>query len=426
VKEAYVEGGAMTKFVRFVASAAAVNLADGVALVAWGWMASLLTRDALLVALLPLALRLPWFLLSVPAGIVIDRVDRLRLILWMDGLRAIVFALVALAVWLALPLDVPEQGVASAPLYAALVMAALLVGGAEVFRDNAGQTLLPSLVPKERLEAANGRLWSVELVGNALAGPALGAVLIAAFVPLPFALNAACYAVAVAMVLNLPRHRLVRQAGNWRAELAEGFRHLRASPLLRVLALLTGLWNLLFQMAFVALILHVQENLHLGAQVYGLILAAAAVGGILGGLVGERVIARLGPLRTAQVMLASAAPAFLAMAFAPGAISLGLAMMIFEFSGLIWNTVAVSHRQRSTPDAILGRVNSLYRLVATGMMPLGSLLSGLVVLWSEPTLGRSEALRAPFLAAALLGVVLSLWGWRLLARGFAAKDAGAT
>lgn len=68
-------------FFRFVASAGLTNLADGVATVVWAWMATLLTRDPFLVALMPVALRLPWFVFALPAGVVTDRVDRKTLIL---------------------------------------------------------------------------------------------------------------------------------------------------------------------------------------------------------------------------------------------------------------------------------------------------------------------------------------------------------
>ncbi|MGL4321430.1 MAG: MFS transporter [Paracoccaceae bacterium] len=85
----------MRPYPRFVAASGLTNLADGVAVVAWAWLASLLTRDALLVALVPVALRVPWFLFALPAGIVTDRVDRRRLIMAMDALRAGAFVLAA-------------------------------------------------------------------------------------------------------------------------------------------------------------------------------------------------------------------------------------------------------------------------------------------------------------------------------------------
>lgn len=177
--------------VRFIAASGLTNLGDGVATIAWAWTASLMTRDPLLIALVAVALRLPWAVLALPAGLAADRLDRRRLILRMDVLRAAAFGMAALSLCLALPLALPpEGGVASFPAFAMLTVAALAVGGAEVFRDNAAQTMLPALVPHERLEAANGRLWSVELTGNALIGPPLGAALIAIALPLPFVVNA--------------------------------------------------------------------------------------------------------------------------------------------------------------------------------------------------------------------------------------------
>jgi MFS family permease len=194
----------MTALQRFIAASGMTNLADGVAVVAWGWIASLLTRDALLVALVPVALRLPWALLALPAGLVTDWVDRRRLILGMDALRALAFTGAALALWRALPLaQAPAEGVSSPALYGALLLAALVVGGAEVFRDNAAQTMLPSLVPPVQLERANGQLWSAELLTNALIGPALGAFLIGLWLPLAFGLNALAYGLAMLLVAGL-------------------------------------------------------------------------------------------------------------------------------------------------------------------------------------------------------------------------------
>jgi MFS family permease len=415
-----------TPFARFIAASGLTNLADGVATVAWAWLATILTRDPFMIALIPVALRLPWFLFALPAGIVTDRMDRRVLILRMDMLRAVAFTGAAAAIWLSLPFAAPPaRGVAEPLLFGLIMGSALVVGTTEVFRDNAAQTMLPALVPQDRLEQANGRLWSVELVGNALLGPALGAFLIAAALPLPFAVNAAALALAVALILPL-RGAFRPEAApdrNWRRELREGLSFLRTAPLLRMLAWVTGIWNLLFQMVTIGLVLHVQENMGLGARGYGLVLAAGAAGGILGGLLADRIVRRLGMARAAQWSLATSAPAFLAVALVPGPLTLAAVLAVFEFSGIIWNTVSVSYRQRSIPDALLGRVNSLYRLMAWGMMPVGLILSGLIVRGGEAVLARETALILPFVVAAAGALVLTFAGWRGLGRGFGADRA---
>jgi hypothetical protein len=413
----------MTALQRFITASAMTNLADGVAVVAWGWIASLLTRDAFLVALVPVALRLPWFLLALPAGLVTDRVDRRKLILRMDALRGIAFAGAAVALWLALPLTpAPAEGVSNPGLYAALMLAAFVVGGAEVFRDNAAQTMLPALVPSDRLERANGQLWSAELLTNALIGPALGAFLIGVWLPLAFGLNAVAYGMAMLLVAGVAGNFRADRggAGHWRVELAEGLAFLRGVPLLRTLAVTTGFWNLFHQMIVIGVVLHGQENLGLSAQAYGLTLAGGAVGGIAGSLMGEGIARRLGPTQTMQWMLMASGPCFLGMALAPGAWTLGLAFAVMEFSGFVWNVVSVSTRQRMIPDALLGRVNSIYRLLAWGMMPLGLILSGAVVSLGEVFLSRGAALVLPFWAAALGSTVVTIVVWQAIRRGFAA------
>ena len=107
------------------------------------------------------------------------------------------------------------------------------------------------------------------------------------------------------------------------------------------------------------------------------------------------------------------------MALAPGPWTLAIVFAVSEFAGLVWNIVSVSTRQRMIPDAMLGRVNSLYRLLALGMMPVGLILSGLIVRVADGPLQREVALTLPFWAAALGAVVLTWAAWRGLARGFA-------
>ncbi|MCJ8519176.1 MFS family permease [Pseudorhizobium tarimense] len=395
------------------------NLGDGVATIAWAWTASLLTREPLLIASIAIALRLPWALFAVPAGIIADRVDRRSLILWMDVLRGSAFGAAAMLLCLAAPFAAPpDAGVSSPIVFGFLALSALTVGTAEVFRDNAAQTMLPALVPHDRLESANGKLWSAELVGNALLGPPLGAALIAVALSMPFAFNAGLYGLAAATVAAITGsyRAAMRDTRDWRRELSEGFSFLQEAQLLRLLAWLTGAWNLFFQMVMIALILHVQDSLGLSPTSYGLVLATGAIGGIVGGLVADRIVRKLGPSATAQWMLLASAPAFAGIALAPGPLSLAAVLAFFEFTGLVWNAVSVSTRQRTIPNDLLGRVNSIYRLVAWGMMPVGLLLSGLIVRLADGPMPHQTALKAPFWVAAIGVLLVAIYGWRPLGR----------
>lgn len=420
------ETGDRATFRRFLAAGGLTNLGDGIATLAWTWLATHLTRDPVLVAMMPVALRLPWFLFAVPAGIMTDRVQRKQLILLMDLLRGCAFAAAALILWRALPLRPPPAEGASDPvLFTLLATCAALVGVAEVFRDTAAQTVLPSIVPRHRLESANARFWMVELVGNTLLGPALGAFLVAAFLPLPFVVNAVAYMAAALVLLRLRmRRRSPPARAHWRRELADGAAFLLRQPTLRLLAIFTGIFNMLHQLVVVALVLHAQENLGLGAETYGLVLSAGACGGLVAGILAGPAIARFGGARVAQTAAVACGLSFLAVPLARGGAGLSASLMVFSFFGLMWDTVSVSYRQRAVPDAMLGRVNALYRLASWGMMPVGLAMSGLVVDAAGIVLPRHVALVVPFLLAGAGVLVLTALAWRGIGRGFGMRTGG--
>ena len=147
---------------RLLFSASAVsNLGDGVSALALPWLASLITRDPMLIATVAFATRLPWFICSIPAGVITDRYDRKHLMVGADILRILLTAgLVVCA------LMIPQPAPAGAAFAAILIVSGLafLLGLAEVVRDNAAQTVLPSVVAKSDLERANGQLWSIEQI----------------------------------------------------------------------------------------------------------------------------------------------------------------------------------------------------------------------------------------------------------------------
>ncbi len=269
-------------------ASAVSNLGDGIGTVAWPWLASLLTRDPLAIALVATAFRLPWLLFSLPAGVIVDRFDRRKIVLLMDAARFGVLIGLGFAIWSAQPLSTPaDLGLPNAPLYWALLASALAVGFAEVLRDNAAQTLMPSIVPASRLEAANGRLWSVEVLMNSLIGPPLAGIILAIALPLSFFANGIGFALAAIFVLTIRgQFRAVRgqeEKRHWLSEMREGASFLWRNNLLRNLALSLGILNAMDNLAIVALLLYAQEVLKLSSTEFGLLLTAGAVGGIVGG-----------------------------------------------------------------------------------------------------------------------------------------------
>lgn len=411
---------------RFLAAAGMTNLADGIALVAWAWLASLLTRDPLFIALVPIALQMPGIFMAVPAGILADRLDRRKLVLSMDLLRAVVFANLAIVLWL-VPLEEPAvRGVTQIGLFSLLVISGLVIGAAEVVRDNTAQAFMPALLDDGQFESANGILGSIELVGNSLIGPALGAFLIAAMVAAPFGVNAAAYLVAALCIYSIKgrfKAKRTKAVGSPRGEIAEAASFVWNTPLLRVFAISAALWNLNFHLMAVAIVLHVQENMQLGARAYGLIMIGGAVGGIIGGVLAGRVIRFLGKSNTAKWLLLFSIPSFAMVAIAPGPFALALGIAMVELPGVIWNSISISQRQRLPPPELLGRVNALYRLLAYTMIPVGMLVSGLSVRIAEGIMPRGDALTIPFWLATFGAMAMVLYGWPAMTRAYKTMNA---
>ena len=387
------------------------NLGDGISALAFPWLATLISRDPFHIALVAFATRLPWLLFALPAGVVIDRVNRQKIMVRADLLRLILsFGVVALILAApALPLD--DSADATLPLILALSAIAFLLGGAEVFRDNAAQTVLPVLVDNRHLETANGQIWSIEQVMGSFVGPPLAGLLIAIAVPVPFGFNAMMFGLSAWCIwcIAFPARNAIRiPDGFWR-EMRAGFRWIFAHRLILQLAVMLGLMNALNVMALTILVLFAQEVLGLSAFGYGVLLTAGAAGGVLGGLLCPAIAARIGPGRSLFLALTVFPLPYLVIYLTGSPGLVGLALFIEMFVALLWNVVTVSYRQRVIPQDLLGRVNSIYRFFGWGMMPLGALAGGLVVEWSEVELGREAALRLPYLLAALGSVALLIY-----------------
>jgi hypothetical protein len=215
------------------AASAVSNLGDGITLVAGPLLAASLTRDPALVAGLTVAQRLPWLLFSLLSGALVDRFDRRRLMAAVDLFRTVVVGVLGVAV---------VSGWASLPL---TYVAFFLLGTAETRFANASIAIMPAVVPKERLERANGRLFAAELSANQFAGPPVGGALFAVAAALPFLVDAGTFAASAALLLALRgRFRVAPAEGpagtTIAAEIAEGLAWLLRHRLLLVLAIMLG------------------------------------------------------------------------------------------------------------------------------------------------------------------------------------------
>jgi MFS family permease len=377
------------------------NFGDGVNAVALPLFAATITRDPRLIAGMAVAATLPWLVFALPAGAIVDRLDRKRLMWRVNVVRSLLVAVIALSA---------TTGVTSILLLYTIVLA---MGVCETLFDNAAQSVLPSIVERELLETANGRQYAAEVVTNQFAGPPVGGLLFAAAASLPFWVNSSTYVASAVLIASIAGSFRPRQAAgapegapqhrSLRSDIAEGVRWLRGHRLLRTLALLLGVLNLTTTMAIATLVLFAQDELGVTTRGFGVLLAGVAVGSVVGGLVGAKVARALGQAKA--IVLA----AFITSAIqvvVGGLSSPVLVAVLLSVSGLfgvVWNIITVSLRQSIIPDHLLGRVNSVYRFLAWGGMPVGALIGGF--------LANAYGLRVPWFvggSVALGALALSL------------------
>lgn len=346
------------------------NLGDGVYLVAMPLLAVRLTHDPVQIALIATAAVLPWLVLSLPIGALVDRADRRRVMIVANMVRAVVLAALAVAI----TTDSTEIWM--------LWVVALILGTGEVFYDTASQALVPDLVPAPLLPKANGRLYAVEFSANTFIGAPVGSLLIAVGVALPFGVDAVSFAIAALLVMSIPgrfRHTSTTEvSGSLYAEVRTGVRWLWRSPLLRTVALSLALSNLAFQMPQAVFVLFAREELGVGERGYGVLFAVMGVGSVLGGLLGDRVVARLGAAASIYTALVTWVLTLLAVGLFPVAWFVAVAVAIESLAATVWNVVLMSLRQQAVPSHLFGRVNTASRWIAWGTLPLGSVLGGVV------------------------------------------------
>lgn len=387
-----------------LASSWASNLGDGIALAAGPLLVASLTDDARLVALAATLQWLPPLLFGLLAGALSDRLDRRRIVVLVDLVRAGVLAVLTAAVLT----DVVSIG---------LVLTVLFVlGTAEVFADNSSQTLLPMVVHRDDLAVANARLQTGFITVNQLAGPPIGAALFALGHAWPFAAQTVLVAAGAVLVsrMVLPPHRREGAARHVRADIAEGFRWVRHHAAVRTLVLTIFIFNITFGAAWSVLVLYVTERLGLGALGFGLVTTVSAVGGLAGtaayGWITRRV--SLGDLMRIGLVVETLTHLGLALAR-----SAWVALPIFFVFGahaFIWGTTSVTVRQRAVPTALQGRVGSVNTLGVFGGLVIGSALGGVLA----ETWGLSAPFWFAFAGSALFLVLL----WREL-RHIAHADA---
>ena len=391
-------------FRRIFAAAGASNVGDGILLAAGPLLVASLTRDPFLISLALLAQQLPWFLVSILAGVVADRVSRVRLLVLAESTRVV--ALLGIVVLLL-------TGTLTVWwLYALL----FVVGLGEVFFDNAWNAMVPDAVPHVHLGVANARMSVLFNVGNQLAGPAIGGALFALGAVWPLSTTALLLVVAIVVLLRLRVDRPPRPEGTEtgpiltggvaariRRSTTSGLRWLWGNDAIRTLFLAITLLNVTFGMTWSVLVVVAHERLGLSDVGYGLLLACSAVGGIAGALLFGRLERHFSYGTLMRVCLTLEVLLHAALALTTHPIVAGVILVVFGAYASVWGVLGRTVQSRVIPSHIRGRVSSVYLLGVFGAIAVGAPVGG----WIAQQFGVTTTLWAA--AAVTAVIVVAVW-----------------
>ena len=361
-------------FNRLWASSLVSNLADGVLMAAAPLIAISLTDSTVLISITGAMVMLPWLLFAIPIGAMVDRVDRRYILATSNAIRSAVVGAVALAI-----------ATDRLTIYW-LIAAAFVIGVCEVANDTTAQSLIPQILDEEHYEKGNSRLQISETVVQGFVGAPLSGFLYALAIYLPFFVNSIGYAVAAILALSIPIHYLqeVRKESSdlekpgFVADIKFGIKYLYNHITLRRLVLTTATIGVCYSMGTATIALFIIKELELSPKYFGVVLSIQGVGALLGAIVAPKASKKFGRsiMMTLGIVLSSVV--LLLQGFSPN-IYVFVALATFGgFAIAQWNILLMATYQTVIPNHLYGRIHGTRRTLVWGLMPIGSVLGGVL------------------------------------------------
>jgi MFS family permease len=342
----------------------------------------------------------PVFLITLFAGVWLDRHRRRPVLIWTSIAR---FALILL-----IPLSYLTDLLSLGLLYLVTFGVGLLTA---VF-DVAYVVYLSSLVPRDRLIEANAKLETTYSMAQ-IGGPGIGGVLVQAVTaPVALVANAGTCLLAGLTFFGIRKPEVVetpeRAPRPMRAEVKEGLQAIAGDRMLRLLIVQAAVYNLFEQIVLTLYLLFGVRDLQLGAGELGVILTTAAVGGLMGALVAGRAAAAIGTGRCIVGSMVVSAAGLVVVPLAPATPGLAIVVLVAGFVvygfGLgVFSVHTLSMRIALSPPGLLGRITATFRLIIYGTIPIGALMAGV--------LGNLVGIRAAIVLGAVPLLVLSVLFW---------------
>ena len=391
-------------FNRLFSASVISNLSDGLLAVAAPLLAISLTKDPILISMLSAFVMLPWLLFAIPIGLIVDRTDKRLLVTFTNSMRFIAAGLVSLAI-----------STDTITIYW-LLLATFFIGTCEVASDTAAQSLIPVILDKKNFEKANSRLNIAETVIQNFIGAPLSGFLYATAIVLPFILNSLGFLIAAIFVLMIPAHLISHGSPDAKKDVEKksffsdikfGLNYLwNDRPLRRLVATTTSL-GFFYSLSTSTLILFITETLDLPTQYFGVLLAGAGSGAILGGILTTTLSKKFGRGGVLAVAVFVSSITVLFQGFAPNVWVFGAIGFVSSFTITNWNILLMSCYQVLIPAELYGRIHGARRTFVWGVMPVGAFLGGVIA---------KSGLRLPLIIGGIATTLISLSAFTFIYR----------
>ena len=391
-------------FNRLFSASVISNLSDGLLAVAAPLLAISLTKDPVLISLLSAFVMLPWLLFAIPIGLIVDRSNKRLLITFTNSIRFITAGLVALAI-----------STDTITIYW-LLLATFVIGTCEVATDTAAQSLIPVILDKKNFEKANSRMNIAETVIQNFIGAPLSGFLYATAIVLPFILNSLGFLIAAIFVLMIPAHLILHGSSEAKKEeekesffieIKFGLNYLwNDRPLRRLVATTTSL-GFFYSLSTSTLILFITQTLAVPAKFFGVLMAGAGSGAVLGGILTPALSKKFGRGRVLSIAIFLSSITVIFQGLAPNVWIFGVIGFISSFAITNWNILLMSCYQVLIPSELYGRIHGARRTFVWGVMPIGAFVGGVIA---------HSGLRVPLLVGGIATTLISLSAFRFIYR----------
>jgi Na+/melibiose symporter-like transporter len=287
-----------------------------------------------------------------------------------------------------------------------------MFGIGEVIYDTTLQSMIPQVLEKDQLEQGNARLQVTSVTLGEFVGAPLSGVLYAISITLPFLFGAIGVVVAVLLVLTIPLryannledHKVVEKKNFW-ADVRFGIRYLYENKTLLKLVLLTSSIGFFFSASSSTMVLFLTQTLKVPTALFGFLLAMPAIGALLGSVISHRISKRFGRTKVMAWSMALSSLLVIFQGFSPNYIVLAILVTLGTAIITMWNVLLMATYHQIIPTELFGRIHGTRRTLVWGLMPIGSLLGGLIA---------TIDLRMPFFVGGAICFALALIGFRFI------------